>query len=82
MALNIKETLEILERAGLGQDDRMKPSDREQLLDERLRRLQLDPYCEDEFPDYRRYNAAAPADNYRRDTREKDLLELLNIDDL
>lgn len=80
MALNIKDTLEFLERAGFGRDDTMKPSSREQILDERLRRLQIDPYCEDEFPDYRINNTTQPERTRRRDTT--DLLELFNIDDL
>lgn len=80
MALNIKDTLEFLERAGFGRDDTMKPADREKILDERLRRLQIDPYCEDELPDYRSHHTAQPERTRRRDTT--DLLELFNIDDL
>ena len=78
MALNINETLDILKRAGLDPDDRMKASERERRLNERLRNLEQDPFCEDEFPDYRRYGRNDPAEEARRRRN----LDLLNIDDL
>lgn len=85
MALNLKDTLEILKRAGLDPDDRMYPSDREQILNERLRKLEQDPFFEDEFPNYRPVNPLTGQEDsrFRRENSQSSPLELLlNIDDL
>ena len=78
MALNIKDTLDILKRAGLDPDDRIKTTERERRLNERLRQLEQDPYCEDEYPDYRWLHGTEPAEG----TRRRQNYDLLDIDDL
>lgn len=82
MALDIKRTLDILKRAGFDPNDRMNASDMEQ----RLQRLEQDPYCEDDIPvpvsDPAAMDAAQRARDFHANPENLDLPELFNIDDL
>lgn len=77
MALNLQDTLEILKRAGLGTDDKIKPSDTEQRLQERLQRLQVTRQPEQEQPNFSFRGSLAPSD-----PQSLPIQELLDIDDL
>lgn len=88
MALNLKDTLEILKRAGLDPNDRIKSTDTEQRLRDRLRRLEQDPWCEDDIrPPLRTYNPDPLDETQRRIDEHKNpasmpIGTLFDIDDL
>lgn len=84
MALNIRDTLDILKRAGFGPDDTIKPSDPEQRLQERLEQLQPNRSQEQTSFTFRgeQESQTQEAINRHRNPEKLTLDELLEINDL
>ena len=89
MALNLKDSLDIVKRAGFGPHDTMRSPDAEQRLAERLRRLEQDPYCEYRDRDPLRATGSDSLrtvedliDHHYKNTENLSVEELFDINDL
>ena len=84
MALNIRDTLDILKRAGFGPDDTMKSPDPKQRLQESLERLQVNQTREQPSFTFRSEQENQTQETIKRHRNPETLTldELLEIHDL
>lgn len=88
MALNLKDSLEIVKRAGFGADDRMKPGRSERRMADSQRVFDQEPLADTERTDPVRTTDADSLDevferiDHHRDPQNMTFDQLLQIDDL